>query len=76
MNTITSIFLFLSGIAAGICLFAFKYVSLSKDNAAKEQKIQNLTENIENQTRLGSNLKSEFENIASKVLEEKTAKIT
>ncbi|OEG71391.1 hypothetical protein ATZ36_14830 [Candidatus Endomicrobiellum trichonymphae] len=76
MNTITSIFLFLSGIAAGICLFAFKYISLSKDNAAKEQKIQNLTENIENQTRLGSNLKSEFENIASKVLEEKTAKIT
>ncbi len=76
MNTITSIFLFLSGIAAGICLFAFKYISLSKDNAAKEQKIQNLTENIENQTRLGSNLKNEFENIASKVLEEKTAKIT
>ncbi|MDR0820310.1 MAG: DNA recombination protein RmuC [Endomicrobium sp.] len=48
MNTITSIFLFLSGIAAGICLFAFKYISLSKDNAAKEQKINDLTENIEN----------------------------
>jgi DNA recombination protein RmuC len=76
MNTITSIFLFLSGIAAGICLFAFKYISLSKDNAAKEQKIQNLTENIENQTRLSSNLKNEFENIASKILEEKNAKIT
>jgi DNA recombination protein RmuC len=97
MNTMTSIFLFLSGIAAGICLFAFKYISLSKDNVAKaqkiydltenienlskdnvtkEQKIYNLTENIENQTQLSRNLKIEFENIASKVLEEKNIKLT
>lgn len=75
MNTITSIFLFLSGIAAGICLFAFKYISLSKDNAAKSQKIYDLTENIEKQAQLGSNLKIEFENIAAKVLEEKNTKL-
>jgi DNA recombination protein RmuC len=97
MNTITSIFLLLSGFAAGTCLFVFKYMplsknnaakeqkindltenieNLSKNNAAKEQKINDLTENIENQTKLNSNLKIEFENIASKVLEEKNAKIT
>ncbi|WP_413906291.1 DNA recombination protein RmuC [Candidatus Endomicrobiellum trichonymphae] len=76
MNTTISIFLFLSGIAAGICLFAFKYIPLSKDNAAKEQKINNLKENIENQTQLSNNLKIEFENIASKVSEEKNANIS
>jgi DNA recombination protein RmuC len=75
MNTITSIFLFLSGVAAGICLFVFKYISLSKDNAAKAQKIYDLTENIENQTQLNSNLKIEFENIATTVLEEKNTKL-
>ncbi|MDR0800801.1 MAG: DNA recombination protein RmuC [Endomicrobium sp.] len=76
MNIITSILFFLSGIAAGACLFALKHISLSKDNAAKEQKINDLMENIEKQTYLNNNLKIEFENIASKVLEEKNAKIT
>jgi DNA recombination protein RmuC len=75
MNITTSIFLFLSGIATGICLFAFKCISLSKDNAAKAQKIYDLTENIENQTQLSGNIKIEFENIASKVLEEKNTKL-
>ena len=74
MNTIIaiSIFLFLSVIVASKCLFAFKYISLSKDNAAKEQKINSLTENIENQRRFRNNLKTEFKNIAPKVSEEKT----
>ena len=76
MSIIISILLFLFGIAVGVCLSTLKYISLSKDNAAKEQKINDLTENIEKQTCLSNNLKIEFENIASKVLEEKNAKIT
>jgi DNA recombination protein RmuC len=75
MNTAASIFLFLSGIAVGICLFALKCISLSKDNAAKAQKIYDLTENIEKQTQLSGKIKIEFENIAAKVLEEKNTKL-
>jgi len=77
MNSlIISISSFLLGTAAGICLFLFKYISVLKDNAAKEQKIKNLTENIEKQSQFNNSLKIEFENIASKVLEQKNAKIT
>jgi DNA recombination protein RmuC len=76
MNITISIFLFLSGIAVGLCLFAFKYISLSRDNAAKSQKIYDLAENIETQMQLSGNLKIEFENIAAKILEEKNTKLT
>ncbi|MDR1720963.1 MAG: DNA recombination protein RmuC [Endomicrobium sp.] len=76
MNIIISVLLFLSGITIGICLSIYKYISAVKDNAAKEQKIRNLMENIEKQTQFNNALKIEFENIASKVLEEKNAKIT
>jgi DNA recombination protein RmuC len=51
-------------------------MSVAKDNAAKEQEIKNLTEQIEKQSKLNENLKMEFENIASKVLEEKNTQIT
>ncbi|MDR3275195.1 MAG: DNA recombination protein RmuC [Endomicrobium sp.] len=53
----------------------FKYISVLKDNAAKEQKINNLSENAAKYAQLNDNLRVEFENIASKVLEEKNAKI-
>jgi DNA recombination protein RmuC len=63
-------------IITGICLFIFnKYVNALKDNAAKEQKINDLTDTIKNHLHTNSNLKIEFENIASKVLEEKNARI-
>lgn len=76
MNIIISVLLFLFGIALGICLSIYKYIFVTKDNAAKEQKIKNLTEQIEKQSKLNENLKIEFENIASKVLEEKNTQIT
>ncbi|MCA6071768.1 MAG: DNA recombination protein RmuC [Endomicrobium sp.] len=75
MNILVLILTFLLGIAVGACLFVKKYLSVSKDNAAKEQKISNLTDVITNQTQLSNNIKIEFENIASKVLEDKNSKI-
>ncbi|MDR1942664.1 MAG: DNA recombination protein RmuC [Endomicrobium sp.] len=51
-------------------------MAVVKDNAAKEQKIKDLEENIKRQFGINDSLKIEFENIASKVLEEKNAKIT
>jgi DNA recombination protein RmuC len=74
-NIIFHILLFILGFALGICLFIFKYISISKDNAAKEQKISDLTNNIENKIQFHDNLKIELESIASKVLEEKNTKI-
>ncbi|MDR3253845.1 MAG: DNA recombination protein RmuC, partial [Endomicrobium sp.] len=53
----------------------FKYISVLKDNAAKEQKINDLLENAAKYAQLNDNLRVEFENIASKVLEEKNSKI-
>ncbi|MDR1401257.1 MAG: DNA recombination protein RmuC [Endomicrobium sp.] len=76
MSITISILFFLLGIALGICLSVYKYMSVAKDNAAKEQEIKNLTEQIEKQSKLNENLKMEFENIASKVLEEKNTQIT
>ncbi|MDR2666348.1 MAG: DNA recombination protein RmuC [Endomicrobium sp.] len=76
MNIIISVLLFLFGITLGICLSIYRYIFVTKDNATKEQKIKNLTEQIEKQSKLNENLKIEFENIASKVLEEKNTQIT
>ncbi|MDR2812123.1 MAG: DNA recombination protein RmuC [Endomicrobium sp.] len=73
MNAILYI---LIGVIAGASFFLYKYMSVVKDNAAKEQKIEDLEENIKRQLSLNDSLKVEFENIASKVLEEKNAKIT
>jgi DNA recombination protein RmuC len=75
MNVLILTLTFLLGIATGICLLIFKYIALSKSYAAKEQKINDLTDNVNNQSQINSNLKVEFENIASKVLEEKNAKV-
>ncbi|MDR0723560.1 MAG: DNA recombination protein RmuC [Endomicrobium sp.] len=75
MNILLSILLFLLGIAIGNILFIRKYIALSKDIATKKQKIEDLTENLKNQENLNSSLKIQFENIASKVLEEKNTKI-
>ena len=75
MNILVLILTFLLGVAVGACLFVKKYLSVSKDNATKEQKISNLTDAITNQAQLNNNIKTEFENIASKVLEDKDAKI-
>ncbi|MCA6073057.1 MAG: DNA recombination protein RmuC [Endomicrobium sp.] len=76
MGILVLILTFLLGVAVGACLFVRKYLSVSKDNATKEQKISNLTDTIANQTQLSNNIKIEFENIASKVLEGKNSKIT
>jgi hypothetical protein len=46
MDTITSIFLFLSVIVAGICcLFAFKYISFSKRQSAENKQYRQNNEN-------------------------------
>ncbi|MDR2395301.1 MAG: DNA recombination protein RmuC [Endomicrobium sp.] len=75
MNILVSILLFFLGLAIGNILFIKKYITLSKDIATKKQKIEDLTETLKNQENLNSSLKTHFENIASKVLEEKNAKI-
>jgi DNA recombination protein RmuC len=63
-------------VATTVCLVVFKkYITILKDNAAKSQKIDDLTESINKQSQLHGNLKIEFENIASKVLEDKSKKI-
>jgi DNA recombination protein RmuC len=66
----------LIGVIFGIFFISFKYISAIKDIAAKEQKIKDLEENLKQQSGINNSLKIEFENIASKVLEEKNAKIT
>jgi DNA recombination protein RmuC len=75
MDILVLILAFLFGIITGICLLIFKYIALSKDNAAKEQRINDLSDNINNRSRIDNGLKVEFENIASKVLEEKNSKV-
>jgi DNA recombination protein RmuC len=68
----SAILYILIGIIVGVSFLLHKYMAVVKDNAAKEQKIKDLEENIG----INDSLKIEFENIASKVLEEKNAKIT
>lgn len=75
MYILVSILLFFLGLAIGNILFIKKYIMLSKDIATKKQKIEDLMETLKNQENLNSSLKTQFENIASKVLEEKNAKI-
>ncbi|MDR1418368.1 MAG: DNA recombination protein RmuC [Endomicrobium sp.] len=75
MNILLSVLLFILGLVIGNILFIRKYITISKDIAAKKQKIDDLTETLKNQENLNSSLKTQFENIASKVLEEKNAKI-
>ncbi|MDR2818108.1 MAG: DNA recombination protein RmuC [Endomicrobium sp.] len=72
----SAILYILIGIIAGVSFLLHKYMAVVKDNAAKEQKIKDLEENIKRQLGINDSLKIEFENIASKVLEEKNAKIT
>ncbi|MCL2484481.1 MAG: DNA recombination protein RmuC [Endomicrobia bacterium] len=76
MSVITISLVFLVGIAAGALIFAFKYVSVSRDNAAKEQKIKDLLDALNDRATAQNSLKTEFENIASKVLDEKNSKIS
>ena len=76
MNVVIIIMSFLLGFAAGILLLVFKYLSVSKKNSAKEQKISDLTESLNSHSRTQDMLKIEFENIASKVLDEKNSKIS
>ena len=76
MNVVIIIMSFLLGFAAGILLLVFKYLSVSKENSAKEQKISDLTESLNSHSRTQDMLKIEFENIASKVLDEKNSKIS
>ncbi|GHT52828.1 DNA recombination protein RmuC [Endomicrobiia bacterium] len=75
MNILILVLVFLIGVVVGIFLLIFKYIALSKDCAAKEQKISDLTDSINNQSQVNNSLKIEFENIASKILEEKNAKV-
>jgi DNA recombination protein RmuC len=75
MSILLSILLFFLGIATSSMLFIKRYISLSKDLATKKQKIEDLTETLKNQEKLSSSLAIQFENIASKVLEEKNTKI-
>ncbi|GHT33407.1 DNA recombination protein RmuC [Endomicrobiia bacterium] len=75
MNMLILVLVFLIGVVVGIFLLIFKYIALSKDCAAKEQKISDLTDSINNQSQVNKSLKIEFENIASKILEEKNAKV-
>jgi DNA recombination protein RmuC len=73
MEIILSILIFFIGTVTGSCIFIRKYMSISNDNAAKDQKIKDLTDTIKNHGYFDSNLKIEFENIASRILEEKNA---
>jgi DNA recombination protein RmuC len=72
----SAILYILIGVIAGTSFLLHKYMAVIKDNAAKEQKIKDLEENIKRYLNINDSLKIEFENIASKVLEEKNAKIT
>ncbi|MCL2799751.1 MAG: DNA recombination protein RmuC [Endomicrobia bacterium] len=76
MDILILILFFIVGAAAGALFFAFKYVSVSKDNAAKDQKIKDLSETLNERSNVQNSLKTEFENIASKVLEEKNSRIS
>lgn len=73
MNILIFIIGFLVGIFIGAGIFLYKYIAKSKDNAAKEQKINDLNEMIAKYESGQNTLKIEFENIAAKVLEEKNS---
>ncbi|MDR0617571.1 MAG: DNA recombination protein RmuC [Endomicrobium sp.] len=75
MSILLSILLFFLGTAVGSMLFIKRYIFISKDLATKKQKIEDLTETLKNQEKFNSSLAIQFENIASKVLEEKNTKI-
>ncbi|MDR1474634.1 MAG: DNA recombination protein RmuC [Endomicrobium sp.] len=64
------------GIILGAALVLYKYIAAVRDNAVKGQRIKDLEENIKKQSGINDVLKTEFENIASRVLEEKNTKIT
>lgn len=68
--------IFLLGAACGAAFFIFRYIGVSKENAAKEQKIKDLTENLEKQNGMRDSLKTEFENIASKIMDDKSVKLS
>ena len=70
------IMIFLAGAACGAAFLVFRYVSALKENAAKEQKIKDLTEELAKQSGMQGSLKIEFENIASKILEDKSVKFS
>jgi DNA recombination protein RmuC len=70
------IIVFLLGAACGAAFFIFRFINISKDNAAKEQKIKDLSQEIEKQSKIQDSLKIEFENIASKILEDKSSKFS
>ncbi|MDR1941875.1 MAG: DNA recombination protein RmuC [Endomicrobium sp.] len=76
MGILAALALFVAGAAAASAFFAAKYVSLSKENAAKEQKIKDLGELLQQQSEMRNMLKGEFENIALKVLDDKNSKIS
>jgi len=70
------IMMFLTGAACGAAFFIFRFIAVSKENAAKEQKIKDLSEETEKQSKMQNALKIEFENIASKILEDKSSKFS
>lgn len=76
MNIAMFIIMFLFGAACGAAFFVLRYIAVSKENAAKEQRIKDLSEELEKQSKMQNSLKAEFENIASKVLEEKSSKFS
>ncbi|MCL1971920.1 MAG: DNA recombination protein RmuC [Endomicrobia bacterium] len=76
MNILMLIMMFFLGAAFGAALFIFKYISLSKENAAKEQKIKDLAENLVKSGDARNSFKAEFENIAAKILEDKSTKLS
>jgi DNA recombination protein RmuC len=71
---VTAILYILFGVILGVSFILHKYIASGKDNAVKDQRIKDLEENIKKQSGIKDILKAEFENIASKVLEEKNAK--
>ncbi len=75
-----NVLIFFTGLIAGAAvagvLFMAKYINAAKDNSAREQKIKDLTDELAKQESVREALKTEFENIASKVLEEKNSKIS
>lgn len=75
MDILNSILLFVIGVSIGASLSIFKYISISKDNAIKDQKIKDLLESTSEYSKLSCSLKGEFESIASKILDENKSKI-
>jgi DNA recombination protein RmuC len=76
MNVFLLIIMFILGAFCGAAFFIFRYMAAVKENAAKEQKIKDLTEKLEKQDEIRLALKTEFENIALKIMEDKSAKLS